>query len=1579
MTPLRRLIPVLIIACFLFVLFQPALARAANTPLSVQTRNDKTGVRIELQADAAPYPGGEAVLRARITPLHDAGQLYAIWLLPDGGQALEPLEIDLGPAAAGQPVELRQTVRFPAAGVYPVLLEARYADGPAVTYSDAAALYFSVERFWPRLSAANPLPPESTGAQTETTVSLAPLPAGAPASPDSDPCFVVQGTVRRLDGPIGYALDTYGNKIAQIGPLAYVPVRYALVEIREWDPLDDDSYGYAVTNADGFFRADQFCDDDGTNATLELYIRVRAEWRDPTETGKDVAEVVDISYIDETYEFDTTQAYSSGGTVNINVNFGWPQSLVLNIGDALYNAYAFWNASGGEAGGDPKFNTWAEAHYEPTYNEDETFYNSGWNEITISDAGDPSPLDDGVIMHEWGHMADDIYSCYENPGGDHSFYRDLGDSEFGWGEGYPDYYLLAVRQWLGDPNARYYFDLNIAAYAALHNVGDTGTGGMVVDAEIFPNAPWTPERRSINWEFSVASTLWDLIDHQNEPGFDTVDYTHRSIQNIYTSSEFEYNGTWDFDAQCDAMVFFREWDRVYGVAGSPDMGLANLIHSNLGFWTRWSGRAAAPASPSSLLTGGGGQAGDMDWWERVVYVVDTSPSKDGERFEAVRTVLTETTRLASAGAGAEFSLLSFNHDSPTNTVVVAGAFSLPEIQPAIAALETGGSENPAYHPESLSALGQAIDQAYYGQAWLFTDGTPDNTPAVEDISRRLQEHTMQASVALLAGSTSAPAAAGLPGQPARPDPDPWRPAARSLLGPAVAQSIDASLLPYVYTAVNSGGQFLYVSQDQLADAASVLLAQLTHTAGAGRWSDYVSTTPTYRWNDLPSWRYSWIDASAGGEQLVTPAEGSYVTRHLFSGAFPFYGAAQDDLNIWGDGYITLGYLNTAGSHINTAIPDPAAPNGAIYPYWDALYNSPPGLPEPGELPAGATPPTPPAAGQIWYASLGDWEVVQWRNFYNNWGALEFETKLNRSSGEIQFLYNSLTHGSESATIGVEDYTGSSAIEIARGLSTRPASGKGYQLIPAPARPSAVYSVTVDASMSSLALLATVFDGSLNWMAVTDPDGAPVLCVQPGVSCVDAGAVQYLQTPVSGRYGVWHVTFTPGKTGQASFAFSSIAISALQAVVSGSHARSTASAPFLVDLGATTDDFSLTGRLLRPDGSPFSYAFDLYDDGAHGDGAAKDGIFGSAAISPPDLGSAYLWLGGQYGGLPFQRVDPRPFIFSPLGLAFDSPHLANFGAATSLGYTLHNYGGSRFCVQLSLDLPAGWHAIPPEATCLDGGTSTGGSLEIYLAPGAANNLPSGSSGQVVLSAVEAELGEYAAAAETRITRRRQPATVEIDNLNAYLRPGGDVATLRVFAADEQGYPVADGTMLWITPTLGTAPAVVTTTNGRAFFDYISGAILGSEYLQVGDAYGHTDYTTLEIMNAEVGRIVLEAKKDRLLADGASTSIVYAWVYDDWGNPMPGQRVRISVNGDNGKWGQLSSLYTPSVTEVITGTTDSNGMFGVLYTAGSKPGVALLTAQLAPEAQQGVIPQNGSVRATEEILLWLNTIYLPVIRR
>src|SRR4030065_1718050 len=80
----------------------------------------------------------------------------------------------------------------------------------------------------------------------------------------------------------------------------------------------------------------------------------------------------------------------------------------------------------------------------------------------------------------------------------------------------------------------------------------------------------------------------------------------------------------------------------------------------------------------------------------------------------------------------------------------------------------------------------------------------------------------------------------------------------------MAEDVRGGIVPYLLTAINSGGLFLYVDETQVEDAADILRSQITNSAGAGRWSDYVSDYATYRWNelDLVS-EYNWIDARSG--------------------------------------------------------------------------------------------------------------------------------------------------------------------------------------------------------------------------------------------------------------------------------------------------------------------------------------------------------------------------------------------------------------------------------------------------------------------------------------------------------------------------------------------------------------------------------------------------------------------------------------------------------------------------------------------------------------------------------------------
>ncbi len=133
-------------------------------------------------------------------------------------------------------------------------------------------------------------------------------------------------------------------------------------------------------------------------------------------------------------------------------------------------------------------------------------------------------------------------------------------------------------------------------------------------------------------------------------------------------------------------------------------------------------------------------------------------------------------------------------------------------------------------------------------------------------------------------------------------------------------------------------------------------------------------------------------------------------------SFPFYGQNQTRVYISANGVV--GFDPTGldvGSDVQ--LPGGAAPNGAIYPYWDDL--------------------NPGAGGQVWAGSIG---LAPNRKFVVSWvdvphaitlggdSLFSFQAVLHES-GEISFQYLNVTNGrpslvaGKSASIGVEDSSG----------------------------------------------------------------------------------------------------------------------------------------------------------------------------------------------------------------------------------------------------------------------------------------------------------------------------------------------------------------------------------------------------------------------------------------------------------------------------------------------------------------------------------------------------------------------------
>ncbi len=121
---------------------------------------------------------------------------------------------------------------------------------------------------------------------------------------------------------------------------------------------------------------------------------------------------------------------------------------------------------------------------------------------------------------------------------------------------------------------------------------------------------------------------------------------------------------------------------------------------------------------------------------------------------------------------------------------------------------------------------------------------------------------------------------------------------------------------------------------------------------------------------------------------------------------PFYGTGKD--HAWVSTNGVIGFAQETYAYGNTALPDAAIPNDALYPFWDDLYVDD-------------------SAG-VYTASDADSFVVEWRNvrfFADETQRLSISAILHRD-GRITYRYRNLTGErtrGTSATIGVENADG----------------------------------------------------------------------------------------------------------------------------------------------------------------------------------------------------------------------------------------------------------------------------------------------------------------------------------------------------------------------------------------------------------------------------------------------------------------------------------------------------------------------------------------------------------------------------
>ncbi len=1382
------------------------------------------------------------------------------------------------------------------------------------------------------------------------------------AADDDDPCFDVSGVIGRVERTPTSA----GTYLAD----TLVPVRFALLELREEDPISDDSYGEVYTGADGRYSF-HFCDDDGIGGgALELYLRLYARVFDPA-TEHEVAYVTDISYVDDIYEFNSSIfGNEDGGTFPIDMVLDVDQSGVFNIADAIYDAWDFFNQSGGISGEDGKLDLTADIQWEAGYNEPprSSYYYGAWDEITVSGGASPDTWDESPIIHEYGHFIQDKYSCDDSPGGAHSFNEILGDQEFAWSEGINNYFQGAVRAGMGYPEANFYIDGNGTDLETWHSRFITSTVGPA------PGTVITTSLASPFNEMAIAAMFWDLLDAVDD-GQDRVGFDHSVIQEVYTDDEFVHWGSED----CTVPAYFRAWQALKKQA---DTDVAAVIVQNTGVGNPFTTSAVSAASGdgeasafsfSNLATDA--KSSTYQWWKHLVLISDVSKSMAGTKLNAVKTVLTEQVSdiAQNSTRGTEFSLYSFDNTKTTNNALLAGKFYPELVTPSINSLAANSANDPNCPVESLRAMSQAIGPKVKGDAWLFTDGDATQTVSAETLIKALNSRQIRGSFAVMGNCNSA-----------TPNPRNVSGAAQNYLGLGANASQPSGIVPYLVTALGSGGQFLFVDESQTEAAADILRAQLSHSAGAGRWSDYVSNNATYLYDKLNSWEYSWIDTSpaAGGTNRGVPNPSVAVP---LSGTFSFYGANESIAQVNRNGYLTFGAIPLTNSPNNSAIPSPfVPPSSALYVLWDELFWI-----NPPNLAAANTPNSIDAdAVAVSTKSQGDWYAISTIGNSSGSGILErsYQILLNAKTGEIRFQYKEGIDSS-SATIGLENTLGTVGTQVSFNDINGAKNNMGYKFTPAPVQPSKIYTVSVDGLTSSVGFLLTGYSGNFAPLAVRAPDNTLISCLDSAnVQCITAGLVQYVQVKVNGRKGNWKATVAPGNSGAGTFSFSAIGASSVNAS-SGSN-RNLSVGPQFIEVNLDNDGQTvtrslaanqLTGWFTTVDGQPFGGSFTLYDDGMHNDRGPDDGRFGSDGYTPPGPGAAYLWVQGTLNGEPFIRTDSTPFNFQPLEVTSlgDS---ANYGDISYLTFSIKNADTAAHCFNRSTEVPSGWtydwkmSAFETNfGLCMAAGATVTRTLEVKMAATSPNDLPSSATGDVIVTFIEKEEGTISDSATASVTRRRTPAYIVLDNRNSAgnLRPNGtDTAAMKIQAFDDQMVSVAEGTPVTITTSMGViSPTHASIQKGKVDALFTAPLTPGTALISIAVAQLSMT-TTLEIAAPLPNQLTLVSAMSVLSPTDQTTPLTVT-VSDKWGDPAVGLAVRLSVSGD-GEQGTIDGA------EVITGTTNSTGQIVATFDRGSAVGEAIVTAALMIE-QDGQMQPSLSDKKTIQMLAEIRSLFLPQINR
>ncbi|RKY21181.1 MAG: hypothetical protein DRQ55_05245 [Planctomycetota bacterium] len=250
-------------------------------------------------------------------------------------------------------------------------------------------------------------------------------------------------------------------------------------------------------------------------------------------------------------------------------------------------------------------------------------YASGNDAHIATDDG----YDDPVILHEIGHVVQNMYSDSDSPGGSHVFGDSNQDPKLSMGEGFGTAFGSAVMDQQMNRQA-IYMDAN----------GSSQSGGVQLRARIETTVPYSGDAYGAADELAVAATLFDLIDSAASPdqstGSDDDDIgtgttigglnRHKAWWDVFTgpvasASNLTLNHAWDgwfSEHGINGMqaeltdLFDNRRVRFYADADEPNN--AQAAATSVGVNNSWRNNLTLYYSASNPPAPG---TGDKDWYE----------------------------------------------------------------------------------------------------------------------------------------------------------------------------------------------------------------------------------------------------------------------------------------------------------------------------------------------------------------------------------------------------------------------------------------------------------------------------------------------------------------------------------------------------------------------------------------------------------------------------------------------------------------------------------------------------------------------------------------------------------------------------------------------------------------------------------------------------------------------------------------------------------------------------------------------------------------------------------------------------